>query len=302
MLWKLNFSQMSRGFLWALLLLLESASSLSLAPHHHNHRKCNRRTILESIVAVPAITSILTSHPLVAASAATHANNVFTLVIDSPDTSNIGIDFVDRALDGKEFASVGNVTPDSVAAAIGIRQGMVLLTRNSATKSSSKNIQFRLDNGPYPFVLQFTTAEEATTISNMGQQETNESTLGPYDRLAVQVVQKPDNCNVKAKPGDVVTISYEARISSMRGPIYDSTSWRQGEPATFQLGKRAALPGVEIGLQNMCVGEVRQIDVPTTLGYGKFGSQVFDIPGDVRLWWRVELLNLTKSAKKYSLF
>ena len=133
--------------------------------------------------------------------------------------------------------------------------------------------------------------------SSVKEQPIKERALGPYDRIDVKTVKKPDVCTGKAKSGDTVTISYEARISSLHGQVYDSTAWRQGDPATFELGKGATLPGVEIGLSGMCVGEVREMDVPTTLGYGKFGSQVFDIPGDVRLFWRVELLDLSKGKR-----
>ncbi|KAL7546537.1 hypothetical protein ACHAWF_013950 [Thalassiosira exigua] len=115
---------------------------------------------------------------------------------------------------------------------------------------------------------------------------------GPYGRLSVKTVRKPDSCDRRAKRGDALTIAFEARISSATGPLYDGTAWRKGALSAVKLGKGAAVPGVEIGLAGMCVGEVREIDVPATLGYGKFGSQVFDIPGDVRLWWRVELLDL----------
>jgi FK506-binding protein 2 len=211
---------------------------------------------------------------------------------------------VDATIGSKEVASAEKVDPDSLAAKSGVKPGMVLLGRDSATKSSSKNIEFRLRNGPFPFILQFATPEEMMklTSSNSGQQQVQERALGPYDRLDVKTVQTPNTCDNKAKTGDTVTISYEARISTATGPIYDSTAWRQSDPATFVLGKGVALPGVEIGLNGICVGEVREIDIPTSLGYGKFGSQVVDVPGDVRLWWRVELLDLTKNQKKFGCF
>ena len=286
----------------SLILLCKCALTLSLVSSKYGN--LNRRAALTNIVSIPAATSVLTVNPPLASSAYIPANDVFTLVVDSPDSSNIGIKFVDTTIDGKEVPIVDKVESESSAARYGVKQGMVLLGRDSATKSSSKNIDFRLRNGPYPFVLQFTSPDGIVRVasSNSGQQQTIERALDPYDRIDVKTVQKPSNCVDKAKSGDSVTISYEARISSSNGIIYDSTSWRQGEPATFQLGKGATLPGVEIGLNGMCVGEVREIDVPTSLGYGKFGSQVFDIPGDVRLWWRVELLDLTKGKKKYRLF
>lgn len=40
------------------------------------------------------------------------------------------------------------------------------------------------------------------------------------------------------------------------------------------------------------------MDIPSALGYGRAGSNVFDIPGDVRLWWKVELVKITKAEFK----
>jgi hypothetical protein len=289
-------------FCWRFFLLLEYSSSFSIGSAQS--KNLDRRTALANILSIPTVATTLTSKPRVAASALTDPSNVCTVVVDSPDTSNIGIQFVDATIGSKEVASAEKVDPDSLAAKSGVKPGMVLLGRDSATKSSSKNIEFRLRNGPFPFILQFATPEEMMklTSSNSGQQQVQERALGPYDRLDVKTVQTPNTCDNKAKTGDTVTISYEARISTATGPIYDSTAWRQSDPATFVLGKGVALPGVEIGLNGMCVGEVREIDIPTSLGYGKFGSQVFDVPGDVRLWWRVELLDLTKNQKKFRLF
>ena len=277
---------------WGFFLLLSTAYSFSL-----NTNNCDRRTALSNLVSAPAAAALVLSHPLIAVATPSTESYVCTLVIDSPEAArSVGIKLVDVNIDGKDVPSVDKVEPDSLAAKSGVKQGMVVLGKDSATKSSSKNLEFRLSNGPYPFIVQFATP--AMLTSNNTLQQTQEKALDPYDRIAVKSMQKPDNCSGSAKRGDTVTIAYEARISSSSGPMYDSTAWRQGEPSTFELGKGFALPGVEIGLNGMCVGEIREIDVPTTLGYGKFGSQVFDVPGDMRLWWRVELLDLTKGQRK----
>ena len=305
----MNTTLRSFGF-WCLahllvvLLLVESVSTFSLgnASKNNNNKSCwNRRTALENLATiVPVASSLLTSSPARAANDV--SSSVCTVVVDSPDTAPlIGIEFVDITIDsGKEVPSVGKVEPNSLASKSGVQPGMILKSRGSATKSSSRNVEFRIRNGPYPFILQLSTKEDMNNIATgdpQRQQQKGEIPLGPYDRLDVKTVQKPPNCNGgSARRGDTVTIAYDARITSSSGPLYDSSSWRKGKPATFELGKGYAVPGVEIGLNGMCVGEVREIDVPTTLGYGKYGSQVFDVEGDVRLWWRVELLELTKGS------
>ncbi|KAL3792177.1 hypothetical protein HJC23_009641 [Cyclotella cryptica] len=289
---------------WVFLRGLVSASAFSIdTTQNHN---LNRRTALANLATVPTVTSLLSSIPLLTSPtvASAESSNICTVVIDSPNSaSRVGIQFVDIKIDAKEVPSVDRVEPNSLAAKSGVKPGMVVLARDSATKSSSRNVDFRLRNGPYPFILQFATPDDMNMLMTSSKNlESQVEALDPYGRLVVRSLQKPESCDGSARRGDTVTISYEARISSSNGSVYDSTAWRQGEPATFELGRGAAVPGVEIGLNGMCVGEVREIDVPTALGYGRYGSQVFDVPGDVRLWWRVELLNLTKGQKKYHLF
>ena len=269
-----------------------------------NYNSCNRRTALANFAAILPVAAA--SPLLTSASPATAANDaatsgICTVLVDSPDAApDVGIQFIDTKIDSKEVPSVEKVEPNSLAAKNGVQPGMVLLGKDSATKSSSKNVDFRLRNGPYPFILQFATEEDMVREQQKQQQQQmqKEMLLDPYDGIRVKKVQKPPSCDGRsAKRGDTVTIEYEARITSSSGPLYDSSAWRQGKPTAFELGKGAAIPGVEIGLRGACAGEVREIDIPTQLGYGRYGSQVFDVPGDVRLWWRVELLDLTKGPR-----
>lgn len=295
------------GLAALLVLFADSVSSFSVDTSNAAAvtSKCwDRRSALAKLASsVPIASSLLTFTP---AAAASDSSRVYTVVVDSPDSAlRVGIEFVDIKIDSKEVPSVDKVQPDSLAAASGVQPGMILLGKDSATKSSSKNVDFRIANGPYPFVLQFATIEESMAREAQLQEQMNPSPgsgssipLDPYGQLTVSKVQKPPSCGDSARRGDTVTIAYEARIGGSSGPLYDSSAWRQGKPATFELGKNFALPGVEIGLNGMCIGEVREIDIPTQLGYGRYGSQVFDIPGDVRLWWRVELLDLTKGSRK----
>ena len=310
----------------SVILLAESVSSLSLSLGNTPSNEIissNRRTALAHLATVPSATvaftsSILTfSNPATATAsddaASSTSSPVCTVVVGSPDAApNVGLQLSDIKINindsiNKEVPSVESVESGSIAAASGVKPGMILLGKDSATKASSVNVNFRIRNGPYPFVMQFATQEEMMNMSMARkelqvqerlQKEGAERVLDPYGPLKIKKGKTPvtssDGCTISAKRGDTITILYEARIGSSTGPLYDSTAWRQGKPSTFELGKGFAIPGIEIGLNGMCVGEVREINVPTQLGYGRYGSQVFDIPGDVRLWWKVEMLDLNR--------
>ncbi|KAL9182932.1 hypothetical protein ACHAXT_004211 [Thalassiosira profunda] len=283
---------------------LKSEAPITRHQHalHASRRECV--SLLTSAVA-----SVVMASPRDAAAASdTSSSDVCTVVIDGPELlPSLGIQFIDSTIESREFPLVDKVEPNGLAAAAGVRPGMVLLGRESATKSSKANVEFRLRNGPYPFVMQF--AAPDVMLEQKRQLKETLDTLraatsptdaygGAYGRLSVQTVRKPTNCERRAQRGDVLTFKYEARIASATGPIYDSTAWRGGQSTTLELGKGSALSGVEAGLTKMCAGEIRTIDMPAALGYGKFGSSVFDIPGDVRLRWRVELLDLAKGSGK----
>ena len=293
----------------SLLVSILSKSVMSLVVNDaSNDNFWNRRTALAKMAFVPAVmipSLTLTPSPSFASiSNPSVTEDITTLVIGDPDTAaSAGLQFQDVEIGGKAYPVVKSVQSGSIAASRGVQEGMVLLGKDSASKASKDNVEFRIRNGPYPFVLQFITPQkdgEGIKDQTNDNQIDEGPLLDPYDRMVSKAVKQPSSCRTvaKAKRGDTVEISYEARISSRNGPVYDSTAWRGGKSVKFVLGKGTAIPGVDIGVNGMCVGEVRELDIPTALGYGKFGSQVFDIPGDKRLWWRVELVDLTKGGSQ----
>jgi FKBP-type peptidyl-prolyl cis-trans isomerase len=235
-----------------------------------------------------------------------------TVILDSADTK-LGVKLEDMLLGTaatKEYPVVQAVLPNTAASAEGIRPGMVILGQ-----SSSEGLVQRLRRGPYPYAVQFydlsVDYDTATTPASAleyaryeaeSQKIVKEPQLSSRGAgLGVKTTQKvsKSDCPLEARNGDTVTILYEARVASPGGPVYDSTAERKGQPVTFRLGDGTMIQGVEIGIGGMCQGEVREIDIPAALGYGRFGSDVFDVPGDVRLWWKVEVLELVEGEKKF---
>jgi FKBP-type peptidyl-prolyl cis-trans isomerase FkpA len=88
-----------------------------------------------------------------------------------------------------------------------------------------------------------------------------------------------------AKPtvADVVTVHYEGKL--LDGTVFDS-SYRRGQPATFPLGQ--LVPGWQIAIPRMGVGETIEIAIPSDLAYGPVGRG--PIPPNATLVFKVELI------------
>jgi peptidylprolyl isomerase len=91
-----------------------------------------------------------------------------------------------------------------------------------------------------------------------------------------------------ASDGDRVTLQYV-------GFLYDSkekfvSSWDEGKPFTFTLGKGEVIPGWEEGLQRLEIGDRRQMIVPPDLATD--GSRMRGMPTGSTLVFVVEALDV----------
>lgn len=211
----------------------------------------------------------------------------------------------------RTVAAVRSVQPGGAASRVGVKPGTILLGNNYS--GGAKSVYDRLRVGPYPVVLQFfdlagggdaigdlgrplIAAEDAlqTARANSGEVPWAD-TQGPLGSgLQISVVKKSESggdCGVKSRRGDVLEINYEARIGGKDGPVYDSSAERgTGQPYMFVLGSGDIVRGVDLGTYDMCPGEVRELSIPSALGYGRQGSRLYRIPGSFRLFWTVELV------------
>ena len=87
----------------------------------------------------------------------------------------------------------------------------------------------------------------------------------------------------KPKVTDVVTVHYEGKL--LDGTVFDS-SYARGQPATFPLNR--LVPGWQIAIPQMGVGEIIEIAIPADLAYGPVGRG--PIPGNATLVFKVELI------------
>jgi FKBP-type peptidyl-prolyl cis-trans isomerase len=126
----------------------------------------------------------------------------------------------------------------------------------------------------------------------------------PASSLRTTVLQRgeaQDCANIQSRRGDVLEVSYEARVAAgnavgsdvASGIVYDSSESRgTGQPYQMVLGSGDMLPGVDLGLYDACPGERRRIEVPAALAYGARGNKLFRIPPDSDLVWTVDILSI----------
>ena len=89
------------------------------------------------------------------------------------------------------------------------------------------------------------------------------------------------------KSGDTISVQYTGWLAN--GTKFDSSRDR-GQPASFQIGVGAVIPGWDEAVITMKVGGKRKLILPPALGYGSQG-QPPAIPANATLVFVVELLS-----------
>lgn len=74
------------------------------------------------------------------------------------------------------------------------------------------------------------------------------------------------------------------------GKQFDSSLDRE-EPFEFRLGQMEVIPGWDLGMKGMCVGEIRKLTIPSELAYGEVGAPP-DIHAGATLVFEVELMDI----------
>lgn len=86
--------------------------------------------------------------------------------------------------------------------------------------------------------------------------------------------------------GDTIRVHYVGTLKD--GTQFDSSRDR-GEPFEFTVGTGSVIAGWEQGVVGMKQGEVRILEIPSSLGYGEMGAGS-DIPPGAGLHFEVELV------------
>jgi peptidylprolyl isomerase len=88
--------------------------------------------------------------------------------------------------------------------------------------------------------------------------------------------------------GQKVTVHYTGWLTN--GKQFDSSK-KKDRPFTFEIGRRKVIRGWDEGVMSMKVGGLRQLRIPSNLGYGSVGSPPV-IPKNATLVFEVELLDI----------
>jgi FKBP-type peptidyl-prolyl cis-trans isomerase 2 len=70
---------------------------------------------------------------------------------------------------------------------------------------------------------------------------------------------------MKAKKGDKVQIDYEGSLED--GTVFDSSK-KHGKPLEFELGSGMVIPGFDVAVEGMEVGEEKEVSIPVDQAYG----------------------------------
>ncbi|MDD3474858.1 MAG: FKBP-type peptidyl-prolyl cis-trans isomerase [Candidatus Dojkabacteria bacterium] len=123
--------------------------------------------------------------------------------------------------------------------------------------------------------------------SNSGENIYGTDTEDDIDFEELKIETLEEGSGKEAETGDEISVNYVGTLKD--GTQFDS-SYDRGETFTFVLGIGQVIDGWDEGVAGMKVGEIRRLEIPSSLGYGEYGSGV--IPGDAGLIFEVELVSI----------
>ncbi|SCV02894.1 LANO_0G00892g1_1 [Lachancea nothofagi CBS 11611] len=119
------------------------------------------------------------------------------------------------------------------------------------------------------------------------------SLAGNLTVLDVKVVKDipASECKIQASNGDIVSVHYSGSLEGS-SEVFDS-SYGRGVPIQFELGSGQVIQGWDEGILGMCIGEERELRIPSKLGYGSRGAGAV-IPPDSDLFFRTSLVDIRR--------
>lgn len=106
--------------------------------------------------------------------------------------------------------------------------------------------------------------------------------------VTVEIFAAGDGINYP-RPGNVVTVHYTGYLPN--GNRFDSSRDR-GKPFKFKLGAEQVIPGLDLGVAQLSIGERAKMTIPSSLAYGEKGFPGL-IPPQSELTFDIELISFS---------
>ena len=154
----------------------------------------------------------------------------------------------------------------------------------SEVKSSSNN--HSTNNGKRIDDTKLGQLSKTTTTSNGGMTKKKTRRYGNGLQVSDVKIGRPDGKIAKA--GNKVRVRYIGKLTN--GTIFDQTP-KKGRPFEFRLGIGEVIKGWDVGVVGMREGDVRELTIPPSLGYGR--QRIGKIPANSTLNFEIELLKVS---------
>lgn len=106
--------------------------------------------------------------------------------------------------------------------------------------------------------------------------------------VTVEIFAAGDGINYP-KPGHTVTVHYTGFLPD--GRKFDSSRDR-GKPFKFKIGSEQVIPGLDLGVAQLSIGERAKLTIPSGLAYGDKGFPGL-IPPNTELVFDIELITFS---------
>ena len=95
---------------------------------------------------------------------------------------------------------------------------------------------------------------------------------------------------VRVRAGQTVVVRYTCRLGSADGRVLDASP--EGAPLSVRAGRAAVVPGWDLALLRMRVGEEASLELPPSLAYGAKGNA--KVPPASRLHFLLEVVSVVE--------
>jgi len=145
--------------------------------------------------------------------------------------------------------------------------------------------QFQQMRAEYEKMMMEKQAEEVESIKKYVAD--NKIKVDPTPE-GIYIVTTKKGTGAQPQPMQTVTVHYTGKL--LDGTVFDS-SVKRGEPFSFMLGARQVIPGWEVAVSKMHVGEKATVLIPSDFAYGERGN--YAIPPFSPLVFDIEVLSVS---------